>query len=136
MDLIDGDRIQLRMNPDLDRDQLQELFEDAWGTPKPAYDNALERSLVYFSAYEREELVGFALLAWDGGVHAFLIDPTVRTRCRRRGIGTAIVRRLVNEARLRGIEWVHVDYERDLDGFYRGCGFRPPGGAGLIRTAP
>ncbi len=34
-------------------------------------------------------------------------------------------------ARERGAEWLHVDYEDELDPFYRACGFRPTA-AGLL----
>ena len=38
---------------------------------------------------------------------------------------------LEEAAAARGIEWIHVDYEPHLDGFYRACGFQPTL-AGLI----
>jgi len=38
----------------------------------------------------------------------------------------------VRVARERGAEWLHVDFEPHLEGFYRACGFRPTE-AGLIR---
>jgi len=63
-------------------------------------------------------------LAWDGGVHAFLVDVTVHPDFRRRGIGQQLVKRAVEIARERGIEWVHVDFESRLRGFYQQCGFR------------
>jgi hypothetical protein len=34
-------------------------------------------------------------------------------------------------AQQRSAEWLHVDYDEELDSFYRGCGFRPTL-AGLI----
>jgi hypothetical protein len=44
------------------------------------------------------------------------------------------VRRAVMAAGESGAEWLHVDYEPHLDGFYRNCGFRPTH-AGLIQLA-
>ena len=38
-------------------------------------------------------LVGFANVAWDGGDHAFLLDPKTRGTYQRQGIGTELVRR-------------------------------------------
>ena len=32
---------------------------------------------------------------------------------------------LVPEVTAARCAWLHVDYEPHLDGFYRGCGFRP-----------
>jgi GNAT superfamily N-acetyltransferase len=70
-------------------------------------------------------LVGFANVAWDGDKHAFLLDPTVRSDCQRQGIGTGLVRHAIDLARSKGVEWLHVDYESRLAGFYAKCGFGP-----------
>ena len=67
-------------------------------------------------------LIEFVDVAWDGGDHAFLLDPTVAPEHRRRGLACAPAR----SARQAGCEWLHVDVEDDLGGFYlRACGFRP-----------
>jgi GNAT superfamily N-acetyltransferase len=87
--------------------------------------------LAHVGAYDGERLVGFVNVAWDGGVHAFLLDTTVHPEFQRQGIATTLVRRAAELARERGAQWLHVDYEPHLEGFYRGCGFRPTL-AGLI----
>jgi GNAT superfamily N-acetyltransferase len=75
---------------------------------------------------ETGALVGFVNVAWDGGVHAFLLDTLVAVRARRRGIGTAVVARAADGARAAGCEWLHVDFDPDLAGFYlEACGFVP-----------
>jgi hypothetical protein len=72
-------------------------------------------------------LAGFVNVAWDGGVHAFILDTVVGGPLRWHGVGT----RLVEVAA--GCEWLHVDFEGHLGPFYFGCcGFRPTN-AGLIR---
>ena len=43
-----------------------------------------------------------------------------------------MVRRAADIAERNGVEWLHVDHEPDLAGFYARCGFRPTP-AGLIR---
>jgi ribosomal protein S18 acetylase RimI-like enzyme len=84
----------------------------------------LVRSLAYVCAYQGERLVGFVNLAWDGGVHAFVLDTTVHPELCRRGIGSELVRRAADVARAREVAWLHVDCEPHLTGFYRRCGFR------------
>ncbi|MCO1582571.1 GNAT family N-acetyltransferase [Crossiella sp. SN42] len=80
-------------------------------------------------------LVGFVNVAWDGGVHAFLLDTKTRGTHQHHGIGTAVVRLAVERARAAGCEWLHVDFEPGLRRFYLdACGFRPTE-AGLIRLA-
>ena len=90
-------------------------------------------SLGWVTATEDGELVGFVNVAWDGGVHAFLLDTLVRADRRRRGIGRALVAAAVDGARAAGgCEWLHVDFDDDLRRFYLdGCGFAPTG-AGLV----
>jgi hypothetical protein len=45
-----------------------------------------------------------------------------------------LVREATGVARERGAEWLHVDFEPHLTGFYRACGFQPTE-AGLIKLA-
>ena len=89
-------------------------------------------SLGWVTAREDDELVGFVNVAWDGVVHAFVLDTMVAMRARRRGIGTELVAIAVTEARNAGCEWLHVDFEDHLRAFYfDACGFTPTN-AGLI----
>jgi GNAT superfamily N-acetyltransferase len=125
--------IRLAADPFPGDDQLAPLWQAAWGSPlSPGYaEKVLGRSLVHVGAFDGARLVGFVNIAWDGGLHAFLLDTTVHPDVQRRGIATSLVRRAADLARERGAAWLHVDFEPHLEGFYRGCGFRPTG-AGLI----
>jgi ribosomal protein S18 acetylase RimI-like enzyme len=79
-------------------------------------------------------VVGFVNVAWDGGDHAFLLDPKVRPEYQRRGIGTELVRLAAFHAGQAGCEWLEVDFDDDagLAPFYfDSCGFRRTR-AGLI----
>jgi ribosomal protein S18 acetylase RimI-like enzyme len=81
-------------------------------------------------------LVGFANIAWDGGDHAFLLDPKVPSTHQHQGIGTELVRRATEQAGVAGCAWLHVDFEDHLAAFYfDACGFAPTA-AGLIRLRP
>ena len=95
-------------------------------------ESVFRHSLTHACAYLEDVLVGYVNVAWDGGVHAFLLDPTVHPNYRHRGIGTEIVRAMAEHLKGRGFDWLHVDYRPELEGFYRGCGFIPST-AGLIR---
>lgn len=77
-------------------------------------------------------VVGFVNVAWDGGDHAFLLDTKTRTAFQRKGLGTRLVEVAARHAKAAGCEWLHVDFEAELEPFYFGaCGFRPTP-AGLI----
>jgi GNAT superfamily N-acetyltransferase len=125
--------IVYQVNPGLTNAELDQLYAVSWPNHRAPYDfrRELALALAYVGAYEGDELIGFVRLAWDGSVHAFLLEPTVRPDFRRRGIGRTLVERAVAVARERGMEWVHVDYEPHLAEFYRACGFTPTD-AGLI----
>lgn len=83
-------------------------------------------SLGWVCAREAGVLVGFVNLAWDGGVHAFILDTVVAERARRSGTGSAMVAVAVEHVRAAGCEWVHVDFDDHLSEFYfRSCGFTP-----------
>ena len=114
-------------------DALNALNRVSWGQAHSDRDYAavLDRSLGHVCAFDGESLIGFVNIAWDGGVHAFLLDTCVAPDFRRRGVATALVKTAVDLARARGAQWLHVDFEPHLVGFYQGCGFRPTG-AGLI----
>jgi GNAT superfamily N-acetyltransferase len=89
-------------------------------------------SLGWVCARERGTLVGFVNVAWDGAIHAFLLDTLVTSRLRRLGVGRELVAVAVAHAREAGCDWLHVDFEDELRGFYFGaCGFAPTN-AGLI----
>ncbi|QQM46249.1 GNAT family N-acetyltransferase [Streptomyces liliifuscus] len=75
---------------------------------------------------------GFVNVAWDGGVHAFILDTVVAQHHRGRGIGAALVATAAHEARVAKCEWLHVDFEEHLRTFYfDACGFQETT-AGLI----
>lgn len=107
----------------------------SWGHPtKVDFDKIWSRSLAHLCAFSSDKLVGYVNVAWDGGVHASVFDTTVHPDYRRRGVGVALVRKAALVARERGAEWLHVDFEPHLAGFYRACGFASTE-AGLMRLA-
>ncbi|HEY7173776.1 MAG TPA: GNAT family N-acetyltransferase [Micromonosporaceae bacterium] len=101
--------------------------DDDWSTPLNRY------SLGWVCARDGDRLVGFVNVAWDGGVHAFVLDTLVAAADRHHGIGTRLVEVATENARAAGCEWLHVDFDPHLRSFYfDACGFRPTD-AGLIQ---
>jgi ribosomal protein S18 acetylase RimI-like enzyme len=122
---------------DLSDDEVVSLTESHGGRSEPGWwDRIRPHSLGWVTARAREdELVGFVNVAWDGGDHAFLLDPKVRPDRQRSGVGTALVRLAAAHAARAGCEWLHVDFddsERLAVFYFDACGFRPTT-AGLIR---
>ncbi|TXL72191.1 GNAT family N-acetyltransferase [Vineibacter terrae] len=101
------------------------LNDDWWGQVN-------RHSLGWVCMRSAGGLVGFVNVAWDGGVHAFLLDTMISSAWRRRGLATLIVEEAVRHVRTTGCEWLHVDFDPHLRAFYlEACGFRPTD-AGLI----
>ncbi len=117
--------IHFHISPPVTNDPLNTLFAAAWeGHQTTDFQPILIRSLVYVCAYAGDLLIGFVNTAWDGGVHAFLLDTTVHPDFQRQGVGVQLVQAAVDAVRDKGIEWVHVAYAPRLRGFYEQCGFR------------
>ena len=90
-------------------------------------------SLGWVCARNREDLVGFVNVAWDGPLHAFILDTMVASNCRRLGIATHMLAVCAREARNVRCEWLHVGFGDDLRPLYfESAGFMPIN-AGLIR---
>jgi GNAT superfamily N-acetyltransferase len=119
-------------SPAVTNEALNVLFGAAW--PEHAardFQAVLSHNLGHVCAYAGDTLIGFVNIAWDGGVHAFLLDPTVAPGMRHRGIGRELVRRACDLAREAGVRWLHADYAPEHGESYAACGFRETR-AGLI----
>ena len=118
-----------------DNAELNALHAEGFGTGPRDDDwhgQVVGHSLGWVCARDAGGLVGFVNVAWDGGVHAFVLDTLVATRARRRGIGSELIAIAVEHARAAGCEWLHVDFDDELRSFYfDACGFVPTN-AGLI----
>ncbi len=112
-------------SPIIGNEELNTLFDLSWpGHSWRDFQPILKHSLAYVCVRNGAQLIGFINLAWDGGIHAFILDTTVHPDYRRRGIGQALVLQACDKAREADIEWVHVDFEEYLASFYYGCGFQ------------
>ncbi|MDP9335655.1 MAG: GNAT family N-acetyltransferase [Actinomycetota bacterium] len=102
------------------------VLDDDWKT------QLHEHSLGWVCARDGDRLGGFVNVAWDGSIHAFVLDALVTADARRQGVGTQLIAVAEAESRAAGCEWLHVDFDENLQSFYfDACGFRPTN-AGLI----
>jgi ribosomal protein S18 acetylase RimI-like enzyme len=131
----DAREIIYRVNPEVTNEQLNPLFASARENYTDRDFTPVHRnSLCYVCAFHADRLVGYVNLAWDGASHGFILDTTVHKDYRHQGIGSHLVKQAVEYAREKKLDWVHVDFEAHLHGFYfEHCGFRPTD-AGLIRV--
>lgn len=115
--------VRVERSPVISEHALAELRRKAW---PDSGDGAFSRehALAYFGAFSAEKLVGFVRLAWDGGTHAFILDPVVHPAYRRRGLGRELISHAVEAASEAGCSWLHVDFSPELQPFYEACGFQ------------
>lgn len=88
-------------------------------------------SLGWVTARSSDGLVGFVNVLWDGLIHAWIQDVMVAVPARHQGVGIGLVKAAREGARDAGCEWLHVDFDDHLRGFYYACGFEPSN-AGLM----
>lgn len=94
------EELRFEVNPSVEEAELNALFFAAWpGHSRTDFRRRLDRGLGHVCAFAGDRLIGFAHLSWDGGAHAFLLDPTVHPKHRRQGIGRELVRRVHSRPR-------------------------------------
>jgi ribosomal protein S18 acetylase RimI-like enzyme len=102
------------------------LDDDWWGQVN-------RHSLGWVCARGDDALVGFVNVAWDGAVHAFILDTIVASTHRRSGIARQMLLICTSEARNARCEWLHVDFEAQLGPLYFGSAGFTATHAGLIK---
>jgi GNAT superfamily N-acetyltransferase len=120
--------VEVAWRGEVGSEELERLHAAGFERRESPYDwrGQLERhSLGWVTARADDgALVGFVNVAWDGGVHAFVLDTLVDAAWRRQGLATRLVRMAEDRARAAGCEWLHVDFEPHLTDFYlEACGF-------------
>ena len=117
--------IVLRDDHDVDLDQLAALFVTA-GWHDRAADRerlaaAVHGSRYVVSAWDGPRLVGFARAISDGATNAYVSTVAVLPEYRRRGIGSAVVRRLIDG---RDHLTFALHARPEVHPFYEACGFK------------
>jgi GNAT superfamily N-acetyltransferase len=86
--------ISFHWRGDFDNAEVNELHAEAFDHRVLEDDwqaQVRQHSLGWVCARDGARLVGFVNVAWDGGVHAFLLDTMVRAVAARQGIGTQLL---------------------------------------------
>ena len=100
-----------------------DLAADAFdnGRSPAALRRSFEQSQHVAIARDGDRVVGMARLLSDGVCNAFLVDVWTASAYRRRGIASAMIRRLLDE-----VPGQHVGLQTDdMQAFYASLGFAP-----------
>lgn len=128
---MSAERIEIKPVDEVDRAAVEELYRQAgwWRESDRTPDgnrwiDALVRgSFCFVGAFAGGRLIGMGRAISDGASDSYIQDVTVLPAFRGRGLGAAIIRRLVEELRARRIGWIGLVAEPGTEPFYRRLGF-------------
>lgn len=97
-------------------------------------EHAIENSFAVISVYENDHLIGFGRVVSDGIVYATINDVLVAPIWQRQGIGSSIIRKLVQLCDHHDIRSIHLFADKGSANFYNHLGFiaRPVDSPGMI----
>jgi GNAT superfamily N-acetyltransferase len=124
-----GDGIELDDDPArIDLDAVHEYLanESYWaeGRPRDVVERLVREAQRVVGVYDGERQVGFARAFSDGVSLVYLADVYVLPEYRGRGLGTELVREMVERGPLKDVRWVL--HTRDAHALYRKVGFDAP----------
>ncbi len=124
---MSGSDVRLEWRGVFGSTEVEGLHAEGFDHQAAPYDwqGQVERhSLGWVTARRDGLLIGWVNVAWDGGSHAFLLDTLVTADSRHSGVATQLVAIATDQAQQAGCEWLHVDFDEELEAFYFGaCGF-------------
>ncbi len=102
--------------------------------PPDIFETAIEQSWRTTFAHRGSKLVGMGRIVSDGALYAVLFDIIVDPHCQRAGVGSQIVRHLLNHCHTAGIRDILLFSAKGTEDYYRRFGFvpRPADAPGMI----
>lgn len=130
------ENIHFKKGTNINREELKGLYKDAgWY----AYTNdieclvkALKGSLKVITAWENDKLVGLIRVVGDGHTILYIQDILVLKDYKRMGIGTELVKRILDEYKYVRQKVLLTDDTYETKSFYKSLGFEPCNSKGLI----
>jgi aralkylamine N-acetyltransferase len=114
--------------PDLFIEQITLLYRSqGWWNGSDNPDLVLriiQGSHCFVVAQEGPEIVGMGRAISDRTSDAYVQDVTVKKNFRGQGIGTYIIRMIINRLKMDGVFWIGLIAEKGSHGFYERIGFR------------
>lgn len=123
--------------------QYLSLFEttgwnDSYKISAAEISMALENSWCVVAAYADSDLVGIGRVVSDGVVYAMLYDMIVAPKYQNKGIGTTLLRMLIEQCQAAGLREIQLFSAKGKAPFYRHSGFieRPDDAPGMRLAKP
>ena len=119
--------MEIREYKDFNRDEIMRLYSDvgwtAYTKNMAVLEQGYKNSLLILAAYENDELLGIVRTVGDGCTIVFIQDILVFSGKQRRGIGTALLKAVLDHyPNVRQIE-LATDSTPKTMAFYKSMGF-------------
>jgi ribosomal protein S18 acetylase RimI-like enzyme len=121
---IEVDDDAARIDVDAVHDYLANESYWAKGRPRETVERLIREAQRVVGLYDGKRQVGFARAFSDGVSLVYLADVYVLPEYRGRGLGTELVREMVERGQLKDVRWVL--HTRDAHDLYRKVGFAEP----------
>ena len=124
------DGLEIRLVDAVPVEELQALYQNAgwWQDNYKITDDFLrlipERSALFAGAFLKKKLIGMGRALSDLCSDAYIQDVVVLSDYQKSGIGSMIVRFLIDELKKRGVDWIGLIGEPGTGSFYENLGFR------------
>jgi GNAT superfamily N-acetyltransferase len=121
---IELDDDPARIDVDAVHDYLANESYWAKGRAREVVERLVREAQRVVGVYDRDRQIGFARAFSDGVSLVYLADVYVLPEYRGRGLGTELVREVVENGPLAGVRWIL--HTRDAHGLYEKVGFGAP----------
>ncbi len=125
------EKYNILINLEIQNHEIPDLRQAVgWERRDSDYPVLFEHCLFWAGLRDKNyNLIAFGYMVGPGIEHGYLEDIIVHPSYQGKGIGNALVKRLMQEAEDRGISIVTVTFEENNRDFYQGCGSTScPGG--------
>ena len=103
---------------------LADLRESVgWSRMENEYNNPLLTSYYHIAVYEEETLIGYIDCVSNGVTDAYIQDLMIHPDYQRRGIGTDLMKKMIDYLKKKHIYMISVVFEEKLKPFYEKFGF-------------
>lgn len=130
---MNSEEIEIKIIADVDRVAVKKLYQDAgWWEENDEtadgwawIDTLVRQSFCFVGAFSGSELIGMGRVVSDGVSDAYIQDVVVLKKFRGRGIGAAIIQKIIGFLKTSRIGWIGLIAEPGTQQFYQRLGFVP-----------
>ncbi|MCJ7525782.1 MAG: GNAT family N-acetyltransferase [Candidatus Aminicenantes bacterium] len=128
---MNPDEIEIKVIASADRQAVKNLYQQAgwWEENDESLDGCawidtlVSQSFCFVGAFSGDEMIGMGRAVSDSISDAYIQDVVVLKKFRGRGIGAAIIQKIICYLKTRRIGWIGLIAEPGTQAFYQRLGF-------------